>query len=398
MKITEQKDYILKNLIEELDIPDSAYDKAKNRYESIGNWLGREGSKLEKYDTHIFPQGSFRLGTVIKPINNDDDYDLDLACKLRQGITKRTHSQKKVKEMVGHELKEYIAANNIKEPMKSKHRCCRIEYQDGIKFHMDIVPAIPAIEEQQQHIYETIMKADAHITQAEKISTTTIYITDDRSESFEVIADDWEISNPEGYALWFEEQLKEFRTDILLEKAQVDEMPLYKRKSTLQRVIQLLKRHRDIMYSENEDSKPISIIITTLAARAYHGETDLQEALTNILTKMEQLIRPTEPRVPNPVNPEEDFADRWAMEKYTHLRLEDNFRLWIKQAQIDFNILGTSRKTEELVEMVKKKFNVQLSENVTNKMKEGDPILSKVSTIQVINPKEVPTPWLNNAR
>lgn len=48
------------------------------------------------------------------------------------------------------------------------------------------------------------------------------------------------------------------------------------RESILQRIVQILKRHRDIMFNGDED-KPISIIITTLASRAYRGETNLSK-------------------------------------------------------------------------------------------------------------------------
>ena len=57
--------------------------------------------------------------------------------------------------------------------------------------------------------------------------------------------------------------------------------------------------------------KPISIIITTLAAQAYRGETDLQETTLGLLDRMLGLINHETLRVPNPVNPEEDFADKW---------------------------------------------------------------------------------------
>ena len=60
-------------------------------------------------------------------------------------------------------------------------------------------------------------------------------------------------------------------------------MPAYKeKKSPLQRVVQILKRHRDLMFNGDE-SKPISIIITTLAARAYNKETDVLDALVNVV-------------------------------------------------------------------------------------------------------------------
>lgn len=79
------------------------------------------------------------------------------------------------------------------------------------------------------------------------------------------------------------------------------------------------------MFEENKDSKPISIIITTLASRAYDGEQNLEEAIINILNKMPQYIYSNKPRVLNPVKPEEDFIDRWDNPKFSHSNLEANF-------------------------------------------------------------------------
>ena len=89
-----------------------------------------------------------------------------------------------------------------------------------------------------------------------------------------------------------------------------------KSKTILQRVVQLLKRHRDIHYG-GDDDKPISIIITTLAARAYDGETDLVVAFRNIVAKMRNNLetRMEDGKevkwVPNPVNSQENFSDKW---------------------------------------------------------------------------------------
>ena len=87
------------------------------------------------------------------------------------------------------------------------------------------------------------------------------------------------------------------------------------------------------MFEGNEDSKPISVIITTLAARAYRGESDLVSALSNILGSMDKYIQPKVPFVPNPVNPAEDFADKWYSEKHARLKLKENFHRWLFQAK-----------------------------------------------------------------
>ena len=92
-----------------------------------------------------------------------------------------------------------------------------------------------------------------------------------------LISADWHISNSEGYAIWFESRMK--LAMALLEKrvfevklSKVDEIPVRKWKSFLQRCMQILKRHWDIMFEHNPDGKPISIIIITLVAAAYQGE------------------------------------------------------------------------------------------------------------------------------
>jgi hypothetical protein len=61
----EQRNYILENMIKNLELPESAYEKARKRYEDLGEWFGREESTVKDNDPHIFPQGSFRLGTAM---------------------------------------------------------------------------------------------------------------------------------------------------------------------------------------------------------------------------------------------------------------------------------------------------------------------------------------------
>lgn len=69
--ITEQqKRTILEKMIEMLELPESAYEKATKRYEDLGEWFDRDESLVKDKNPHIFPQGSFRLGTAIRPLRN----------------------------------------------------------------------------------------------------------------------------------------------------------------------------------------------------------------------------------------------------------------------------------------------------------------------------------------
>ena len=138
--------------------------------------------------------------------------------------------------------------------------------------------------------------------------------------------------------------------------AKVDDLPARKWKSPLQQCVQALKCHRDVMFADNPDAKPISVIITTLAANAYQGEQDVGSAMQNILATMGNFVNPQKPRVPNPVNPAEDFADKWYDPQYANLHLEQNFNWWLQQAQEDFAKIGQSRDADFIAEQVREKF------------------------------------------
>jgi hypothetical protein len=127
--------------------------------------------------------------------------------------------------------------------------------------------------------------------------------------------EDWLKSNPDGYALWFAHRCKADETVKLMAEAVVPVEKYNKEKTVLQRIVQILKRHRDIMFRYDKEDKPISIIITTLAARAYKGEKNLLEGLVNVVDNLEKSITKNEKGedvVSNPVNPEENFADKCA--------------------------------------------------------------------------------------
>lgn len=360
MTTNDQKRLLLENMTAQLELPESAYEKAKDRYDDIGEWLGRNESLCKDHDPHIFPQGSFRLGTAIHPLDENEAYDLDLACNLRKGINRNSYTQESLKKLVGNEIETYRVARGIKAPKEEKHRCWRLEYQDDLSFHMDIVPCMPADKSRQQYIFESMRKAGEDKFIAESVSRLTVWITDDRHPGYKRICDDWNISNPEGYAKWFEARMNQSR-QMILEKAQVDDIPLFKRKTPLQRSIQLLKRHRDQMFKEDKGVKPISIIITTLAARAYKGEPDIESALSNILLQMATFVNSGSSVVLNPVNPEENFADRWTMPQYRHLQLRENFKNWVIQAQIDFDLLGSTDNVSFIIEQTEQKFSVRMT-------------------------------------
>ena len=326
---------LLEVIAKALDIPENYYKQAVGRYESIGAWLERKESKVAGYNPVIYSQGSFLLGTVTKPISGAEEYDIDLVSEL--SLQKTEVSQEGLKKLVGDEIKFYAHANNMSSRPEESRRCWTLNYADGAQFHADILPAIPDAESFKQHIelYRYAMPVG---------SNYAIAITDNTHCNYAKISPDWPHSNPRGYAEWFRSRMQiEFDAarKFFAESRQlrVEDVPEYKVKTPLQRTIQILKRHRDIWFEENQstydkDAKPISIIITTLAAHAYNNEVDLQQALLKIVMEMPRHIKSHSngtALIPNPVNPLENFADKW--QEYPIRKA--CFMNWLKQAQLD---------------------------------------------------------------
>lgn len=320
---------LYKSLAKSLDISNEQFEKAISHYEAVADWLTREGSPLRINNPDIYVQGSFSLGTVIKPLSGEDEFDIDLVCKL--DLYKSNTTQKLVKNKVGDRLK----ANSVYKRMllEENEMCWTLEYKEDPKFFIDI---LPSVNDESQWLLE--------LSVPKRLAQTAICITDKSSSSYTIISNDWRKSNPKGYSSWFKEQMTiqySRRLELLAEhrNVSIDKIKEYEVKTPLQRAVQILKRHRDIMFGSDEH-KPISIIITTLAAKAYANEDNIVDAIKNILLKMSLFIESVNgvTWVRNPINPSENFADQW--EK--HPIKETNFRDWISKATIDLvNIVGT---------------------------------------------------------
>jgi hypothetical protein len=127
-------------------------------------------------------------------------------------------------------------------------------------------------------------------------------------------------------------------------RAGTEPIPDYRIRTPLQQSIMILKRHRDIMFIGRNDDKPISIILTTLAAHSYEGEEKISDALFAILSQMDRFIQRRADGIcviANPSDPFENFADKW--KDYPERALA--FDEWLKQARSDFaTIAGLSSK------------------------------------------------------
>jgi|ERR1051326_189598 hypothetical protein len=329
---TSQFSDILEEFGKALDITEAQHDAVVKSYRFVGEWLADEASQLARYKPDILPQGSFLFGTMTKPESEADDLDIDLVCRLEGKQPDWT--QFNLKAIVGNRLK----SNGILEKLvviPDGRRCWTLKHAESAQFHMDILPAIVSSG------YKIILEKSLTTTASSDFSQLAIRITDKNRTDYRTSTspEAWLVSNPFGYGIWFEQRATiAFQKSMKMSEA-VHPVPAYHRdKLPLQRVVQILKRHRDMMFNGDCD-KPVSMIITTLAAKAYEKETNIAEALGNVIRRMPSQIEdrysPEHRRVikwvANPVHPDENFADKWV----ENPQKENNFYRWMQQVSID---------------------------------------------------------------
>jgi hypothetical protein len=276
-------DYLLAQVADAVQLTATQYDKAKAHYEAVGAWLAASGSPLALFQPTIYPQGSMRLGTTVKP-RGAVEYDLDLVCQVRRGAWTAMDLYHAVHDRL-HDHETY------RSKLKKKKRCLCLDYAG--EFHLDIIPAV-----------------------ADPSRGPNCVVIPDRKLT------DWTPSNPRGYADWFEKQ-----SIVLMEriaKAAAEPLPANQpasQKLPLVLAVQLMKRARDVVF-DGADEAPRSVILTTLAGEHYPGGPCVVTAIVEVARAIQQRVRAATPgalKVVNPTNPDENFCDGMTADRHEAL-------------------------------------------------------------------------------
>lgn len=354
------KNKILEDISENIDITNTQKENIRSAYYAVGEYLDRDDSPIKKYTPTIFPQGSIALGTVVKPVLKDE-CDVDIVCLLEK-LSSDIVSPANVKQMVGKELKGH--GTYFKMLDKEGKRCWTLHYSDKANFHMDI---LPAIKQESAILNQNTLSSyvDDAIKATNKDPNTNLYSYID--------------TNPKGYIQWFRgktiPEIKSSRMKILLES--MEQYPEHLRKMPLQRVIQLFKRHRDVMF-DGDENKPISIILTTLSGHAYAGDTDVYIAACKILKEMLKWIRVENNQyiILNPVCNDENFCDKWS-EKPVKAKA---FLEWHRKITEDFQKIESNESNRaKLINLLGEMFDTRTvnpvfdaeAQKINTSMKEG---------------------------
>jgi hypothetical protein len=372
----KQKIKNLEKIVEKLDITNTMRENAENKYKSLTSILENNGLKA-----NIYPQGSFAIGTVVRPYANGNDleYDLDFVCVVDM------EKKKTLPKIVREKIKSIL--DNTEKNVEYQENCFVVKYkQDNqdIVFKMDIVPTVLEDEATKQKLILGGLSA--------QYAQEPLAIAKAENE--------WGFSNPKGYTDWFNDinvpylKYKEQETKIIKDSIQfnVEEIPNIPFKSNMQIVIQILKRHRDIYYdiinkgrnNDNRVDKPSSAIITTLIAQicknALPGK-DLYELLEYVLKELstytklqnisnEQFLFENQNKVTikkvgiqweilNPVHPGNNLAATWNNE------IAKTFFMWLDSAK---DLVLAFEYDEERYKMVfSNSFGDKLTEEVIGK-------------------------------
>lgn len=349
-------------LTNKINITPEMEAKARQIYDEVSDLLKKT---LAAHDPDIFSQGSFMLKTIIRPVKGDE-YDLDFVCRLN--IAKDKITQADLKKLVGDALKtKYSTTSKQLEP---KNRCWRINFPN---FHVDVLPAIP----------ETDLSAFSEIA-GTKLMDGPIAIPDKELHQ-------WKSSNPRGYAIWFREQEEREETKRRMVVENTKE-PLPKQNvgvSVLQNAIKVMKYHRDQNFKDNLENKPISIILTTLAAQYYDGEQDIVSALYGIINRI-VIAFPSifeAGQIPNPALPTENFADKWADKP----ERKKAFKEWVQSLHTLLQNYVLHKDNEiEIKRLLENSFRTDFGANVNSSGINPQPSTGKGSVGTITNP---PRQW-----
>ena len=377
--------------MDQIQVPPSRYEAAIRSYNSVSDWLGRPESTLKELRIDVYAQGSFRLGTAVRPLGDHETYDLDVICEFY--IAKNEVTQEELQDMLGVELEDYARARSLREPSRWP-RCWTLNYSDEAQFNMDLVPALPDGERQVILLKEASLRYD--------FANTAILITDSGHRHFRTKTDDWDISNPRGYADWFVRQMqprveKRKLAERIDAGVHVETVPEYRRRTPLQKAIQLLKKHRDVRFEEEPSKKPSSIILTTLATAAYGGETTLVQTIKGILASADGRIqrRGSTTWIPNPADPRENLADSWAEDP----ALEEAFRDWVKTAAVDFRRAEEAASDDERIDAMAPRIGRTIAEGAARRVAGSTAkalarrASTEMATVLQDAPHRRPPPW-----
>lgn len=316
---------MLDTVFDNLDLTKTQRERIETAYKAVGNYLASCDHPLLE-GAQIYPQGSMRLRTTNKPLAQEE-FDVDLILFL-------PNAAYATREQIVRVVKQHLLDNEVyKSLVEDLPRGLRINYTGD--YHLDITPA-KAYDLQGLHGHP-LWVVDKHTSFKE--------------------------SNPEGMAQGFDKACSMLpvirKAHVFMEaltNRSVTELPDQSKKKPLNRITQILKRHRDVWSQQDghthADFRPISVVITMLASLAYvevvksgkeyDNEFDL---ILDVIELMPHHIETNfdEIFITNPTMKPENYAEKWnRVERQEGQKYRNAFYAWHRAAVDTFEHLANA--------------------------------------------------------
>ena len=248
-------------LRDEVNLNQDRSDRLETAVGAVGVYLRDHLPGYQKMER----QGSFALGTLIKPVDDNDEYDADIQ------IVMNPNSGWEPKDYIKEVYRTLASNKTYTDKLRLKTTCVTVDYAGD--FHLDVVPCV------------TI--GGRH------------YVCNRLENKFEE-------TDGNGYRDWFNEKNRITG-------------------GNLKRVVRLLKHLRD--HKNSFTAK--SILLTTLAGNAIRPDDEGTAAVSTVANTLETVVsrmndylqkHPNMPEIKNPVLPTENFNRHWDQRRYANFR------------------------------------------------------------------------------
>lgn len=301
--LSDVVDILLADVAVRIQLSPTNYTLAVDRYDTVNQWIERDGSPLQDRVQFFYAQGSMAIGATIASKLETDEFDIDLIAQLDLPRTTPPDLALNVLEMAirGEKGSRYY------DMTTRCTRCVQIQYAD---MHLDVTPMMRL---------EELPDRCGFIFHARENGPHA----DDRSI----------VANPYGFADWFKNRTppeldfaiafatREAAYDLTVAFAKADAEPVPEqtpahRKSKAVIALQLIKRWRNIRYDARDGRRPASVVLAKLVADAANQTLTLSEELLfqarqmlaffDTADRQRQLVEIRNPRCTDDV-----FTDRW---------------------------------------------------------------------------------------
>lgn len=271
-------DLYLDRVCEQIQLTETQFNTAVNRYEAVGDWLTRTETTLEKLNPFVTPQGSMLQRTTVRPMRMYKEvvpFDLDTVC--RADVNPYSFSSQRLYGIVRSRLESHATYAELirkaAEEFPASGKVIRLAYLAD-DFYLDVVPTCRDPEDS---------------------AGLRLYMCNpSRWHDYTSPLQTWKRTDPFRFANWFNDRCW-IAKPLMEKRAASTVVPVPPRepaevKAPLRRAVQLLKRERDVVFLK-DTCRPTSILLTTLAGNHYKGESSLADALENILAGISNEMR-----------------------------------------------------------------------------------------------------------